>query len=260
MKNKLMGILIGIIIGSLFTVGVIYADDIDVLLNSVFININGTKVLNSGENYKLSNGDEVPSSLVYNGTTYLPVRKLSELLGKEILWDNDTKTIDIVDEAVKKSSGSIKVMESVKIDKTDEKKPVVTFNLADGSIMKAELYPDVAPITVENFIKLIDSGFYDSLNFHRIISGFVVQGGDPLGNGTGGPGWSIKGEFSSNGFENNLKHERGVLSMARSLAPDSAGSQFFIMHGDAPHLDGEYAAFGRIIEGIEVVDKIAAAN
>ena len=151
---------------------------------------------------------------------------------------------------------SVKIMKSVTVDKTDAKKPVVTFTLGNGSVMKAELYPEIAPITVENFIKLIDSNFYDGLNFHRIISGFVIQGGDPLGNGTGGPGWNIKGEFSMNGVENNIKHDRGVLSMARSGHPDSAGSQFFIMHDAAPHLDGQYAAFGRVIEGIEVVDEI----
>ena len=151
---------------------------------------------------------------------------------------------------------SVKIMKTVTVDKTDEKKPIVTFTLGNGKIMKAELYPEIAPITVANFIKLIDSEFYDGLNFHRIISGFVIQGGDPLGNGTGGPGWNIKGEFLSNGVENNIKHERGVLSMARSGHPDSAGSQFFIMHDGAPHLDGQYAGFGRIIEGLEVVDEI----
>ncbi|MBQ1917353.1 MAG: peptidylprolyl isomerase [Lachnospiraceae bacterium] len=135
--------------------------------------------------------------------------------------------------------------------------PVVTIKMQDGSVMKAELYPEIAPNTVNNFISLIKKGFYDGLGFHRVINGFMLQGGDPDGNGTGGPGYSIKGEFSANGFENDLKHTAGVLSMARTMAPDSAGSQFFIMHKDAPHLDGQYAAFGKITEGMDVVNRIA---
>jgi len=135
--------------------------------------------------------------------------------------------------------------------------PIVTITMADGAVMKAELYPEIAPNTVNNFISLIRSGFYNGLTFHRVISGFMIQGGDPDGRGTGGPGYSIRGEFSSNGFPNELKHTAGVLSMARSMRPDSAGSQFFIMHKDAPHLDGSYAAFGKIIEGMDVVDAIA---
>lgn len=135
--------------------------------------------------------------------------------------------------------------------------PIVTFEMENGDIMKAELYPEIAPNTVHNFISLINSNFYDGLIFHRVISGFMIQGGDPEGTGMGGPGYGIKGEFAQNGFANNLKHSAGVLSMARSMMPDSAGSQFFIMHKNAPHLDGAYAAFGKIIEGIEVVDKIA---
>lgn len=135
--------------------------------------------------------------------------------------------------------------------------PIVTFTMESGDVMKAELYPEIAPASVHNFISLIQKNFYDGLTFHRIIKGFMIQGGDPDGNGTGGPGYSIKGEFSANGFENNLKHSEGVLSMARSAMPDSAGSQFFIMHKNSPHLDGSYAAFGKITEGMEVVDKIA---
>ena len=135
--------------------------------------------------------------------------------------------------------------------------PVVTIKMQDDSVMKAELYPEIAPNTVNNFISLIKKGFYDGLGFHRVINGFMLQGGDPDGNGTGGPGYSIKGEFSANGFENDLKHTAGVLSMARTMAPDSAGSQFFIMHKDAPHLDGQYAAFGKITEGMDVVNRIA---
>lgn len=138
-----------------------------------------------------------------------------------------------------------------------EKNPIVTFMMENGDIIKAELYPEVAPNTVNNFISLVNKGFYDGLIFHRVIKNFMIQGGDPEGTGMGGPGYAIKGEFNLNGFENNLKHERGVLSMARSFMPDSAGSQFFIMHQDSPHLDGQYAGFGKVIEGIEVVDKIA---
>ena len=152
---------------------------------------------------------------------------------------------------------SIVTMKTVTVDKTDANKPVVTIEMMSGGVIKAELYPDVAPITVENFVSLIEKGFYNGLTFHRNIPGFVIQGGCPNGTGTGGPGYQIKGEFTSNGFENNLKHERGVLSMARAMHPDSAGSQFFIMHADAPHLDGDYAAFGRVIEGMDVVDQIA---
>lgn len=135
-------------------------------------------------------------------------------------------------------------------------KPIVTIELENGKNIKVELYPDVAPNTVRNFISLVSKGFYNGLTFHRVIPGFMIQGGCPYGNGTGGPGYSIKGEFKSNGFDNNLKHERGVISMARSMMPNSAGSQFFIMVEKAPHLDGEYAAFGKTIEGIEEVDRI----
>ncbi len=134
--------------------------------------------------------------------------------------------------------------------------PIVTFETTAG-VIKAELYPEIAPNTVNNFISLVSKGFYDGLVFHRVIKGFMIQGGDPDGNGTGGPGYSIKGEFAQNGFENNLKHTAGVLSMARSGMPDSAGSQFFIMHKNAPHLDGSYAAFGMVTEGMETVNAIA---
>lgn len=139
--------------------------------------------------------------------------------------------------------------------------PIVTIKMENGRVMKAELYPDKAPNTVNNFISLASDGFYNGLIFHRVISGFMIQGGDPAGVGTGGPGYRIKGEFLLNGFgKNDIKHERGVLSMARAMNPDSAGSQFFIMHKNSSHLDGQYAAFGRIIEGIEVVDEIAAVR
>ena len=135
--------------------------------------------------------------------------------------------------------------------------PEVTFVMENGDVFKAELYPDIAPQSVNNFVSLIKKGFYDGLIFHRVIPGFMIQGGDPEGTGMGGPGYSIKGEFASNGFKNDLKHTKGVLSMARSMFPDSAGSQFFIMHETSPHLDGDYAAFGKIIEGQDVVDAIA---
>ncbi|MGN0376120.1 MAG: peptidylprolyl isomerase [Suilimivivens sp.] len=135
--------------------------------------------------------------------------------------------------------------------------PIVTFTMENGDVIKAELYPDIAPVSVNNFISLINKNFYDGLIFHRVIRGFMIQGGDPEGTGMGGPGYSIKGEFAANGVENNLKHTAGVLSMARSMMPNSAGSQFFIMHKNAPHLDGSYAAFGKVIEGMENVDKIA---
>ena len=140
------------------------------------------------------------------------------------------------------------------------KNPVVTITMENGGVIKAELYPEIAPNTVNNFIDLINRGFYDGLIFHRVIPGFMIQGGDPEGNGMGGPGYSIKGEFSHNGFKNELKHTKGVLSMARTMDPNSAGSQFFIMVEDAPHLDGQYASFGKVIEGMEVADEIVNAK
>lgn len=138
--------------------------------------------------------------------------------------------------------------------------PIVRITMDSGKVIRLELYPETAPITVENFLDLVKKGFYNGLTFHRIISGFMIQGGDPDGNGMGGPGYSIKGEFKSNGVYNPLKHEKGVISMARSMDPNSAGSQFFIMHEAAPHLDGQYAAFGKVIEGLDVVDEIASVE
>ena len=138
--------------------------------------------------------------------------------------------------------------------------PTVTFEMEDGKTFTAELYPETAPNTVANFVTLVQSGFYDGLIFHRVIPGFMIQGGDPNGTGTGGPGYAIKGEFAANGVANPLKHTRGVLSMARSMMKDSAGSQFFVMHKDSPHLDGQYAAFGKVTEGLETVDAIAATR
>lgn len=140
------------------------------------------------------------------------------------------------------------------------KNPIVTIKMQSGNEIKVELYPEIAPNTVNNFVSLVNKGFYDGVIFHRVIPGFMIQGGDPEGQGFGGPGYSIKGEFSYNGFENNLKHTRGVISMARSMSPDSAGSQFFIMVDDAPHLDGQYAAFGKVIEGMEECDDIVSAK
>ncbi len=140
------------------------------------------------------------------------------------------------------------------------KNPIVTIKMFDGGVIKAELYPEIAPNTVNNFISLVNKGFYNGLIFHRVIPGFMIQGGCPKGNGTGGPGYQIPGEFAANGYTNDLRHTRGVLSMARAMDPDSAGSQFFIMHEDAPHLDGQYAAFGQVLEGMDVVDKIAATK
>ena len=138
--------------------------------------------------------------------------------------------------------------------------PIVRITMDSGKVIRLELYPETAPITVENFLDLVKKGFYNGLTFHRIISGFMIQGGDPDGNGMGGPGYSIKGEFKSNGVDNPLKHEKGVISMARSMDPNSAGAQFFIMHEAAPHLDGQYAAFGKVIEGLDVVDEIASVE
>ena len=140
------------------------------------------------------------------------------------------------------------------------KNPIVTITMKDGGVIKCELYPEVAPESVNNFISLINKHFYDGLIFHRVIKGFMIQGGCPNGNGMGGPGYTIKGEFSQNGFTNNFKHTKGVLSMARAMDPNSAGSQFFIMHETSPHLDGQYASFGKVVEGLDIVDKIAGVR
>lgn len=145
-------------------------------------------------------------------------------------------------------------------EEAEVRNPLVTMDLGEIGVIKVELFPDVAPNTVNNFISLVQAGFYDGVIFHRVIPGFMIQGGDPTGTGMGGPGYGIRGEFSQNGFENSLKHERGVISMARTSVPDSAGSQFFIMVADHPHLDGSYAAFGRVVEGMEVADRIASVQ
>ncbi len=143
---------------------------------------------------------------------------------------------------------------------SEVKNPIVTIEMENGGVIKAELYPEIAPNSVNNFISLVKKGYYDGIIFHRCISGFMIQGGCPQGTGMGGPGYSIRGEFRSNGFKNDLKHDRGVLSMARTMMPNSAGSQFFIMHETSPHLDGQYAAFGKVIEGMDVVDAIATTR
>lgn len=148
-------------------------------------------------------------------------------------------------------------MHNPKGENTTMKNPEITITMEDGGVIRAELYPETAPNTVNNFISLAKEGYYDGLIFHRVIKGFMIQGGCPQGSGTGGPGYSIRGEFSQNGFANDLKHSEGVLSMARSMMPDSAGSQFFIMHKNSPHLDGAYAAFGKVVEGMDVVNAIA---
>ena len=142
----------------------------------------------------------------------------------------------------------------------EQKNPVVTFEMENGDVFQAELYPEIAPNTVNNFISLVKKGFYDGVIFHRVIAGFMIQGGDPQGTGIGGPGYSVKGEFTQNGFDNPLKHTPGVLSMARTMMPNSAGSQFFVMHKNSPHLDGAYAAFGQVTEGMDVINKIAAVR
>ena len=159
-----------------------------------------------------------------------------------------------------KSSGTDKPNENQGDNDMNNDKIIATIEMENGGVMKLELYPEIAPQSVYNFVSLARSGFYDGLTFHRIIPGFMIQGGDPLGEGNGGPGYSIKGEFASNGFNNTLKHERGVISWARLNNPDSAGSQFFIMHAAAPHLDGSYAAFGKVISGLDVIDKIASVK
>ena len=172
--------------------------------------------------------------------------------------ESETTTAEIKYEATEEET--MPSTEAADDEERFEEAVQAIITMESGDTIKLELYPDIAPITVENFTTLASEGFYNGLTFHRIISGFMIQGGCPKGNGTGGPGYSIKGEFSANGVKNDLKHTRGVISMARSQMPDSAGSQFFIMHEDSPWLDGQYAAFGKVVEGIEVVDKIASVQ
>lgn len=200
---------------------------IDVIFDSIAIKVNG-------QNVKTSN-------ILYNGTTYVPLRAVSETLHKNVSYDEKTRTASINDIA-------------------QQENPVAEMRLQSGETVKIELYPQEAPETVKNFMSLAGKGFYDGLTFHRIVPGFVVQGGDPKGNGTGGPGYTIKGEFMQNGVRNTIMHTRGVVSMARSSNPDSAGSQFFIVLSDAPFLNGEYAAFGRVVEGMDAIDRMSAAK
>ncbi len=229
MTKEIKGFITGVILTVLMmNIGVFaYAitKTIEVAVNSINLMVDGEKV--DIDNF------------IYNGTTYVPMRAVAEMLGKYVNWDDTTKTASINDNA-------------------DIKNPEAIFELEDGGTIRLELYPNIAPNTVNNFISLANSGFYDGLIFHRVIPSFMVQGGCPLGTGTSGPGYSIKGEFSNNGFKNELKHSRGVISMARAANPDSAGSQFFIMTADSPHLDGQYAAFGKVISRIDVVDKIVS--
>lgn len=203
---------------------------------------------------------DVPAQLI-NGKTMVPLRAVSASLGAAVEWDEATSTVSIEYTAPPdvEPTTNDKGESQVQVIKP-EKNPVVTIEMEDGGKIVAELYPEIAPNTVYNFISLVQKGFYDGTIFHRVIPGFMIQGGDPQGTGTGGPGYSIRGEFSANGVQNDLKHTEGVLSMARTMAPNSAGSQFFIMAADAPHLDGQYAAFGKVTEGLDVVQKIVSAK
>lgn len=202
---------------------------IEIIMNAITIMVNGQTV--------------EADNILYNGTTYVPLRAVSELLDKEVNFKKETNSVEINDMNI--------------TDKDIQKQnPIVTMTMENGEQVKIELYPEIAPNTVNNFISLINQGFYNGLNFHRVIPGFMIQGGDPAGNGSGGPGYGIEGEFSKNGIENNLIHTRGILSMARAQNPNSGGSQFFIVVEDSLSLDGAYAAFGEVIEGMDVVDQI----
>ena len=206
---------------------------IEVITNAITIMVNGKTV--------------EADNILYNGTTYVPLRAVSELLDKEVDFKKETKTVKIND---------LKMID----DKIHKQNPVVTMTMESGQQIKMEIYPEIAPNTVDNFISLINQGFYNGLNFHRVIPGFMIQGGNPAGNGSGGPGYGIQGEFAQNGIENDIIHTRGILSMARSQNPDSAGSQFFIVVEDSLSLDGAYAAFGKVIEGMDVADQIVTVE
>ena len=245
MKHKARWFFIGflscaLLLGSL---QMVFSEQIERTLTAVYKDV---KVFIDGQKIdpKNANGEPV-EPFICDGTTYLPVRAIGEAFGKAVHWDPATASVYIGQRPDDITLGG------------SEMSTTVIIEMADGGVIKAELYPEIAPITVANFQKLVREGFYDGLTFHRIIEGFMIQGGDPLGNGTGGSADKIKGEFKKNGVDNPLSHTRGVLSMARSSDPNSAGSQFFIMHKDAPHLDGAYAAFGKVIEGLDVVDRIA---
>lgn len=223
MKKYLNAFVISMLLTST-VYGVQVTKNIEVLFNSINIIVNGEKV--------------VADNIVHEGTTYVPLRAIGELLGKEIRWEGESKTAYINDDPIKKEY------------------PVATITMESGDQIQIELYPETAPITVENFISLINQGFYNGLNFHRVIPGFMIQGGDPNGDGTGGAENNIKGEFLKNGVKNDILHTRGTLSMARANHPDSASSQFFIVVEDTHYLNGEYAAFGKVIQGMDIVDQI----
>lgn len=230
-------LVIFLLIPSSLAVGI--HEQIQVLLNQVNVQVDGQSVGQKGDKILLDNGSEVPFSILYEGTTYMPVRRLSEVLGLKVGWISESETVTLDSMAVKR--------------------PHVTIEFENYQPITLELYPEIAPNTVNNFIDLAEAGYYDGLKFHRVIKDFMIQGGDPIGNGTGGPGYTIDGEFSSsNGpFKTYLSHERGVISMARSADVNSAGSQFFIVHKDSEFLDMQYAAFGKVIDNIGVVDSIA---
>ena len=204
------------------------AQNVEVIFNTIKVKVNGK--------------DIEADNIFYKGKTYLSLRDISEALDKDVEWDNETKTAEVNDKDINKQN------------------PVVTIELDNGDKIKIELYPHIAPNTVNNFISLINKEYYNGLDFHRVIPGFMIQGGDPAGNGSGGPGYAIEGEFTKNGIENNLQHTRGIISMARTATPNSAGSQFFIVVEDSHSLNGEYAAFGKVIEGMDFVDKIAGVD
>lgn len=202
-------------------------------------------VLFNAVNVKLNGKDVQVDSMSHDGTTYLSLRAVAEMFNTKVDWENETKTVEINDKGTSDSNTNI-----------NKENPLVTIEMENGDKIKMEFYPEVAPNTVNNFISLINKGYYNGLDFHRVIPGFMIQGGDPAGNGSGGPGYAIKGEFAKNGVENKMLHTRGVVSMARAAVPDSAGSQFFIVVEDSHFLNGEYAAFGKVIEGMDFVDNI----
>lgn len=226
-RTAILGFIMSFLIAS-----TAYGSQVSQKIDAVF---DGIKIMVNNQKVQANN-------ILYNGTTYVPLRAISEILNKEVVWDAQNSTAHINDK--------------------DEKQelPIVTIEMNNSDKIKMELYPDMAPNTVKNFISLANKGFYNGLIFHRVIPDFVIQGGDPDGNGQGGPGYRIKGEFMQNGVPNSLMNTRGVVAMARTQDPNSAGSQFFIVVKDANHLNGEYAAFGRVIEGMEIVDKIVGAD
>jgi len=240
------------------TTGMIFADAIEQYVNVSYNNIK-VYVDNEAIELKDASGDIV-EPFIYNGTTFLPVRAISEALGKEVRWDGDTQSVYIGEQPGNAwGSGDteepIAAPDPTDIDTTNA--IIATIEMQDGGIIRLELYPKVAATTVANFVELANAHFYDGLTFHRVIEGFMIQGGDPEGTGMGGSSKTIVGEFDANGIKNNMSHKRGVISMARSYDMNSASSQFFIMHEDNTFLDGDYAAFGRVIEGMDVVDVIA---